>query len=210
MHPIGWDPYRGYYTAADEALPPPYTESEMVYPPPPPPPPFATFPSARPDMDFPPGVFPFFGGFQPAPPGPPPPPPPPPQPPPPPPAQPAFLPGMTQGMTYLFPAEYTCLHVILNPVVPFESPDVEFQFTILRCPVNMTVLELLNQLGATKGPADKNGVTECLELGDGYWSKGLSIFKSDGAAKSTLAQVGWDQKRGTSHKPVWLVVSRGS
>ncbi len=117
---------------------------------------------------------------------------------------------MGQGMTYLFPAQYTCLHVITSTVVPFDHPDVEFQFTILQCPINMTVIELLNQLDASKGPDDKNGVTECLELGDGYWSKGLSIFKNDGAAKKTLAQVGWDQKRGVSHKPVWLVVSRGA
>ena len=74
----------------------------------------------------------------------------------------------------------------------------------------MKVAELISQLGASNGADNQNGVTEYVELGNGFWAKGLSIFKSDEAGQKTLAQIGWDEERGEGPKPpVWVVVSRG-
>lgn len=91
--------------------------------------------------------------------------------------------------------------------MPYESPNTEFQFSIVRVPCSMTIAELIQQLGA-EGANDK--VTECIELGNGAWAKGISIAKSDDAAKQTVAQVGWDEARGEGpNRPVWIIVSRG-
>ena len=73
----------------------------------------------------------------------------------------------------------------------------------------MTVKELIHQLGARQGPDNKNGVTEMVQLGDGAWGKGRTILKSDGGANKTLVDIGWDDRRGGSLPPIWLVVSKG-
>ncbi|KAI9791243.1 MAG: hypothetical protein M1816_004235 [Peltula sp. TS41687] len=221
MHPICWTPDQCYVYTADpedetsepfEEYPPPYDQMGST------PPPFPPFDPNRPDYGFPYGVLPMFGGFQPMPPPPPPPPPAPAAPAPAtaPPAPLTTIPsshvdpaaaGVNPGISYLYPAKHTSLHVIAGSFVPYESPHVEFQFSIVRVPCNMTVAELIEQLGAD-GANDK--VTECVELGEGAWAKGASIVKSNDMAKKTLAQVGWDEDRGEGPKPpVWICVSRG-
>lgn len=224
MYPVCWTPEHNYIYEAPqtqtgenlEEQPPPYEETyqEMSTTPP-----FPLFDPGHPDHGFPLGVVPVLAGFQPVPP------PPPAAAPAPAPAAPAPPPspfstvpdshvdpsaaGLGPGMSYLFPAKHTSLHVVAGSFKPYESPNTPFQFSILRAPCSMTVAELIERLGV-KGPDNKVGVTECIELGDGSWAKGVSIVKKDDAAKKTLAQIGWDETRGLGpNRPVWLVVMQG-
>lgn len=213
--PQGWTPEGRYYSPdggppplAPPIAPPPYTGRGVAVP---------MIPPPRPDFEFPPGVMPAFGGYQPEPPQPagPGPAPPPKDPP-----KPRRLPGVHRnagsvgvgpGMHYLYPDKHTTLHVIVDDTNPVEKPNTAFQFTPLRVPCSMTVKELIHQLGARAGPDDKNGVTEVMENGIGRWEKGASIFKNQDAAKQTLEKLGWNEHRGQPpRKPVWIVVSRGS
>jgi hypothetical protein len=120
------------------------------------------------------------------------------------------VPGLKPGFAQLLPRHVVHLHIVQSGVVPYAAPQSDFRFKLVRAPTNMTVLELLTVLGATRGAAGQNGVTECVEVGEGVWAQGVSVFGDKNDAKKTLAQMGWDQTRGDTRHPVWLVVHRGS
>ncbi|KAI9798824.1 MAG: hypothetical protein M1825_004997 [Sarcosagium campestre] len=205
----GWNPDARYMTANGEPplqAPPPYAAAMAG----------ANGGSLRPDLAFAAGTLPYFGGYQPQPPAPPAPEPPDP------PAPilnanvgPYDLPGIRvdgidPGVNYLYPEKHTTLHVIHGGIAPYDVAGLLFHFTILRVPCNITVAELIHQLGARGGGDEQNGVTECLEIGGGRWVKGISVFKSDEMANQTLGQLGWDDSRGHGPlPPVWIAVSRG-
>ncbi|KAI9841670.1 MAG: hypothetical protein M1837_000464 [Sclerophora amabilis] len=114
------------------------------------------------------------------------------------------------GMGYIFPSKHTTLYVIEGGFKPYENPGAEFDFIIYRAPCGLKVRELLERLGATEGDDTENGVTECLEIGDGLWDKGISSFKSEDSSQQTLEHFGWNEERGKGgNPPVWLTVSRG-
>ncbi|KAI9814291.1 MAG: hypothetical protein M1832_005931 [Thelocarpon impressellum] len=117
--------------------------------------------------------------------------------------------GMPPGINYLYPPKHTMLHVILNGVLPYETPVQDMRFKIFLAPCNVTVKQLISLLGAGEGADDKCGVTECVELGYGRWGKGISVFRADGAkCDQTLEDIGWDAERGDTKKPVWLAVHK--
>ncbi len=122
----------------------------------------------------------------------------------------ATIPGLRPGVAQLLPRKFVELHVICGGVVPYRTPRSDFRFKRVRAPTNMTVAELLTALGATRGAAGKNGLTECVEVGEGVWAKGVSVFRDKPDANKTLAQLGWDDSRGDTQPPVWLVVHRAS
>ena len=117
--------------------------------------------------------------------------------------------GLPNGFNYLFPEKHTVLHVIADAHHPWENPGSNFGFNRLKAPCMMTVKELIRQLGATKGGDDKNGITECIECGDGTWIKGSTFFQKDDKSGQTLEALGWDQSRGKDRKPVWIAVHKG-
>ncbi|KAI9811787.1 MAG: hypothetical protein M1826_003098 [Phylliscum demangeonii] len=163
----------------------------------------------RPDFGFPPGVMPFFGGWQPQRPfsGALAPPPPPPPPPPPAPAAPALvnLANAPGGICYLFPAKHTAINLIPGNLRPWETRNEQFHFTRFSVPSNISVGELIRLLsGGGSAPVT---VTECLEHSRGRWDKGVSIASGDAAASKTLAAVGWHEGRGSAN-PVWVVLRR--
>jgi hypothetical protein len=67
----------------------------------------------------------------------------------------------------LLPRRFVELHVIRGGAVPYRTPRSDFRFKRVRAPTNMTVAELLTALGATRGAAAQNGLTECIERGEG-------------------------------------------
>ena len=73
----------------------------------------------------------------------------------------------------------------------------------------VTVGELIYQLGLWEGQDDKCGISECVELGDGQWAKGISVFKKDDNRKKTLEEMGWDEDRADQKQPVWLCMHQG-
>ncbi|MCJ1254168.1 hypothetical protein MMC24_001982 [Lignoscripta atroalba] len=174
------------------------------------------------------------GYFPTAPPGPPPPPyavaatplgPPPPAPPPSEGSQPneprrrgAALGGHTvtfnDGIGYLFPPKekHTILHVVSNEHRLWEAPGKRFGFSTFRVPTLMTLKELVEQLSP---PGDINpawGITECLEVGNGTWREGSSFSLGGNKDKltQTLGSLGWNESRGTTNKPVWIVLHKFS
>ncbi len=112
-------------------------------------------------------------------------------------------------MNYIFPEKHTVLHVVAGGHLPWDHPGTSFGFTRHKVPCSMTVKELIRQLGATKGGDDKNGITECLEVGGGVWIKGSSFFQKDDKSKQSLGAIGWDESRGKERKPVWIAVQKG-
>ncbi|KAI9676821.1 MAG: hypothetical protein M1817_006660 [Caeruleum heppii] len=198
--PTGWNPELRYYTA--DGAPP--------LPPAAPPPPYTSAPGPGPPQGA------YVGPFPPVPPfavfhpGPPPPPPPRPAPAPAPvPDGPRTGVPTPPGFGYLYPGENTNIHVFVANYLPYETPNQEASFRIFKAYSKMTVKELITTLGGRGGNDKKCGVTECLEQGYGKWAKGSTVFRSDEAAKRTLASMGWDQQRGESRMPVWLALHWG-
>lgn len=117
--------------------------------------------------------------------------------------------SLPNGSNYIFPERHTLVHVVAGGHIPWENPGRRFGFTRLTVPSMMTVKELIRQLGATAGGDDKNGITECIECGDGTWIKGSTFFQKDDKSKQTLETLGWDSTRGQDRKPVWIAVHKG-
>ena len=65
-------------------------------------------------------------------------------------------------------------------------------------------MDLMHQLGVPAGDNDRYGLTECVETGNGSWEKGSTYVLSQDRSRKTLAEVGWDETRGTEKKVVWL------
>ncbi len=198
--PGGWSPERRYYTADGEppgmpppAPPPPYTHAPVSLQPS-----GACFASHGCIPIFPPSALPA----------------PAPAPPPaaaqvPTPNGPRVEAPTPAGFDYLYPAANTSIHVFTPNHLPYESPGTEARFRIFKVYSGVTIKQLIVSLGGTGGNDKKCGVTECVERGDGMWSKGATVYRGDAAASRTLASMGWDHQRGDSRMPVWLALHWG-
>lgn len=136
-------------------------------------------------------------------------------PPPPEPSKRYAPPGITQdgaefvqnGIAYLFPDSHTVIHFLFDGTRPFDGPPgCEPEFAALKIPTTMTVAGLMNQLGVPGNGNDRYGVTECVEVGNGSWAKGITYVWSEEKSKKTLKAIGWDDSRGTKNKPVWIAI----
>ncbi|KAI9890118.1 MAG: hypothetical protein M1814_004517 [Vezdaea aestivalis] len=118
-------------------------------------------------------------------------------------------PNVMPGANYLFPTEHTSLHIVQAPCAPWDlPPGTPFPFHIYRCPSSLTIKGLLSSLGV-EGEPYRIGVSECLELGNGSWTKGTTVMANEERAEKQLEWFGWDESRGTGPKPpVWLMVER--
>ncbi|KAH0542305.1 hypothetical protein GP486_008648 [Trichoglossum hirsutum] len=118
--------------------------------------------------------------------------------------------GLPAGTSYLFPKKHTTVYVVKGSFDPLANPRTEFDFWMFKVPTILTVGDLIHQLGARTGGSDKCGVTELLEVGDGSWAKGVTIFlNDDNQKKQALAALGWDETRGAAKPPVWLKLHKG-
>lgn len=109
-----------------------------------------------------------------------------------------------EGRAYLFPAEHTIIHFFHAGDRPFENPQPAGAppFMALHVATTSTVADLMRQLGVPQdvdGAGDRFGVTECIEVGDGSWTKGTSFILSQDRSKKTLKDLKWEGER-----PVWL------
>ncbi|KAL8778589.1 MAG: hypothetical protein Q9203_001970 [Teloschistes exilis] len=145
----------------------------------------------------------------------------PPSPPPPPPSPPAPTPSQwtppgaelfgqpaprfEEAIHYLYPKDHTVFHVIWDRHMQL-GPNSRPEFAAKMFPTGLTVRELIQRLGAPDDDDTKYGVKEIHELGDGRWVAGQTILLDSPRAAKTLREVGWDERRGTSTKPVWLQV----
>ena len=115
------------------------------------------------------------------------------------------------GTGYIFPELNTLIHLIEKGAQPWKQPGKPLKFMAFHAPVRMTVNELIRQVGAKVGAraeaADvKFGITEVSECGNGKWTKGSEFRLGEDKSAVTLEDIGWNEERGKSQKPVWLVV----
>ncbi|KAL8738679.1 MAG: hypothetical protein Q9181_000563 [Wetmoreana brouardii] len=110
------------------------------------------------------------------------------------------------GVEYLYPNDHTLFHVIWDRHMELDKPIHTPVFDARMFPTGLTVKDLIQRLGAPEDDDSKYGVTEVHELGDGRWTAGQTILLNSDYAKKTLRDVGWDETRGFSNKPVWIKV----
>lgn len=88
---------------------------------------------------------------------------------------------------------------------PCDSPNAhhieEYRFSKHKAPCDMTVKELIKQLGCPSGA--HRGVTELIQLGDNNYASGDSFTQGGESGKRTLKEVGWTTKR-DDNNPIWL------
>ena len=111
-------------------------------------------------------------------------------------------------MNYLFPEReaHTLIHFFLDEVKPWESPGGSYTWAAFTVPTMMTVKQLIRQLGRRNSNVELDGISECIELGDGVWLRGSSFKLGDSNADQTLEALGWTEARGTVNKPVWIAL----
>lgn len=81
-------------------------------------------------------------------------------------------------------------------------------------PANMTVKDMMVQLGCDNKDSNKNVMTEVTEAGNGKWMKGM-VFKGgdNGRMKMSLKDLGWGMDRRRTGLPgqgplIWVYVTK--
>ncbi|KAL9045548.1 MAG: hypothetical protein Q9214_001428 [Letrouitia sp. 1 TL-2023] len=111
-----------------------------------------------------------------------------------------------RGIGYLFAEKHTVLHFIPNRWLQMNCPGREPVYRPYIFPTNLTVGELIRQLGVPSAEyGHQYGITEVHEMGEGRFTAGQTILRDSEDANKTLAQIGWDECRGTSRRPVWIM-----
>lgn len=106
--------------------------------------------------------------------------------------------GVPRGVTLIESAEHTIVLHIKGNMCPWLSPGAQFQVEALALGSSTglnRVIQVLNN-NASAEDCQNMAMTECIELGNGFWEKGMT-FKYDEATSKvlTLGCVGWDNKR---------------
>lgn len=118
------------------------------------------------------------------------------------------------GYYYLYPQEHCKIHVFKTKEKPWQITTYKednASHVKLVVPVNMTVKELMQNLGLANDQAKMNIVYECTEKGNGRWASGLKIAGDEkDKVKKTIGDWGWNKSRTgfVNQKPVvWLWVT---
>ncbi|KAL9613778.1 MAG: hypothetical protein Q9167_001723 [Letrouitia subvulpina] len=111
-----------------------------------------------------------------------------------------------RGIGYLFAEKHTVLHFIPDRWLQMDCPGREPLYRPYMFATNLTVGELMRQLGVpTAEYGHQFGITEVHEMGEGRFTAGQTILRDSEQANQTLAQIGWDESRGTCRRPVWIM-----
>lgn len=78
------------------------------------------------------------------------------------------------GFGYIFPENNTMIHFFYEGIQPW-FPHGQLNYWKRMVSSNMTVRELIRRMGAPEGADDRNGITECIELGNGLWGQGRTF-----------------------------------
>ncbi|KAJ9291631.1 hypothetical protein DTO021C3_988 [Paecilomyces variotii] len=125
---------------------------------------------------------------------------------------------LSSGAGYIFPTNHTTIHLIEPNFLPCAHPPRQFKWRVYKVPTTLSLSELIEKVCVVDCPEGKTavkGIVECIELGDGCWLRGPEFWMGKGKGeedamkgkvKKTLASIGWDEKRGSVAKPVWLAV----
>jgi hypothetical protein len=117
--------------------------------------------------------------------------------------------GIPPGVTLVESAEHTIVMWIKGNVCPWLSPGAQFQVECMGFPSTTGMNRIIQVLNDNK-PAEEcenTAITECIELGNGMWEKGMTFKYDDAMSKVlTLKDAGWDNKRnraGGSSLHIW-------
>ncbi|KAH8725541.1 hypothetical protein GQ44DRAFT_615740 [Phaeosphaeriaceae sp. PMI808] len=106
--------------------------------------------------------------------------------------------GIPPGVTMIEPAEHSIAHWIKGNVCPWLSPGAQFQVETLAFSSSTglnRVIQVLND-GKSDEECENMAVTECHELGNGFWEKGQTFKYNDAVSRVlTMKDAGWDNKR---------------
>ncbi|KAI9816610.1 MAG: hypothetical protein M1827_001743 [Pycnora praestabilis] len=113
------------------------------------------------------------------------------------------------GASYLQDDRTCKVHIVTAGFpAPYEGERLEFGFNIKKVAISTPLKDLIRMAGAKGDDPAKNGITECIEVGNGVWRKGTTIWSKDERAKKTMKDIGWDESRGTTRRPIYLFVHR--
>jgi hypothetical protein len=113
--------------------------------------------------------------------------------------------GSEPGYNYIFPKEHLKMHVIYSEKPPWHN-DGQYEMRTFHVPCNITVKELMQQMGCDNEEAKENALIELAQGADGRWYKGYTITgDSKDRVKKTLAETGWTADRnGVKEDLVWV------
>ena len=115
----------------------------------------------------------------------------------------------------MFPKEHCRFHVFTVKSPPWQisvNKNDPTSHLKLMVPTNITVKELMQQLGCNNEDPKKNVLHEITEQGNGRWCKGLTMTGDDKERmKKNIVEFGWDMTRtgNPGERPVvWLWLTK--
>jgi hypothetical protein len=106
------------------------------------------------------------------------------------------------GIETMSPPAHTIIHVIYR--WENKAKGTPMKFKIFKVPTMFTVQDLITGLEGK----DHHAAVEYKELGDGQWSKDLTIPYKDDKAKKRLADIGWGEHKGKGSAPTWMTLEK--
>ncbi|RAL62028.1 hypothetical protein DID88_002516 [Monilinia fructigena] len=128
--------------------------------------------------------------------------------------------GIPPGYNYLFPPSHCLIHVFqTGSTPPWQARSPLYSYDAVNhkkffVPTNMSVKDMMVQLGCDNKDPNKNVMTEVIEAGNGKWSKNM-IFKGGDKdrMKMSLKDLGWEMERKRTGFPgqgplVWVYITK--
>jgi len=118
--------------------------------------------------------------------------------------------GIPAGVTLVESAEHTIVIFIKGNVCPWLSPGAQFQVEPMAFGSGTGLNRLMQVLNnnAAAEECENLAVTECIELGNGFFEKGQTFKYNDAVSRVlTMKDAGWDNKRnrtGGDSLHLWL------
>ncbi|KAI8938789.1 hypothetical protein NX059_004652 [Plenodomus lindquistii] len=118
--------------------------------------------------------------------------------------------GIPPGVTLVESAEHSIIIFIKGNVCPWLSPGAQFQVEPMAFGSSTginRVIQVLNN-NAASDDCENFAITECIELGNGFFEKGQTFKFNDAVSRVlTMKDAGWDNKRnraGGDSLHIWL------
>ncbi|CBY02243.1 predicted protein [Plenodomus lingam JN3] len=118
--------------------------------------------------------------------------------------------GIPPGVTLVESAEHSIVIFIKGNVCPWLSPGAQFQVEPMAFGSSTglnRVIQVLNN-NAAPDECENMAITECIELGNGFFEKGQTFKYNDAVSRVlTMKDAGWDNKRnraGGNSLHLWL------
>ncbi|KAF2853927.1 hypothetical protein T440DRAFT_465668 [Plenodomus tracheiphilus IPT5] len=118
--------------------------------------------------------------------------------------------GIPPGVTLVESPEHSIIIFIRGNVCPWLSPGAQFQVEPMAFGSSTGLNRVIQVLNNNASPDDCENlaITECIELGNGFFEKGQTFKYNDAVSRVlTMKDAGWDNKRnraGGDSLHIWL------